>query len=378
MPLRFKPETRPLAWFVEPDADGISRYLGRDPAEDQNPEVIIPPNQRLYVWPLEKQQTLIDSVLRGLPINAIYLAVKRTRGRTIYQVEEGQQRLETLWRFRNGRFSYNGRTFAELSDEDKEQFLSYPMMLLDITNASDDTLSEIFDRVNTGVALKDGEKFYNYRKKPLVALAERLLLTPGTGLHAEATARWGDYMTRKNKRRDNHANAVALIAGAAYGSSYLTKSYVKICKHLDGYYDGTTVTPINEALVESRLRSLLDVYRQADEMQDTTAQERGSHWPVGKTSAYILHSLISCPADEIALRKEIWVRFLAQCRLDKKTAGILYLEISKSNNLTESRLQKGWENVYAWAERDMEGEAEEPGLVAAAAAYASESEEEDE
>ena len=347
MPLRFKPETRPLSWFVEPDADGISRYMGREPADETVPEVLIPENQRLYVWPLEKQKMLIDSIMRGLPINAIYLAVKRVRGRTLYYIEEGQQRLETLWRYRTGRFAYEGKTFGDLSDAEQEQFLSYPMMILDITQADEDVLAEIFDRVNTGLALKDGEKFYNYRKKPLVALAERLLLTPGQGLHAEATARWGDYLARSNKRRDNHANAVALVAGAAYGSKYLTKSYTKICNHLEG--------PINEALVEARLRSLLDVYRQADEAQATTAKERGSHWPVGKTSAYILHSLMTVPEGELDVCKEYWVKFLAQCRLDSKTLNHLYEGAGPSNNLTESRLENGWKNIQAWAIEDILG-----------------------
>lgn len=353
--MRFKPETRPLSWFVEPDAEGISRYQGRDPSADANPEIIIPENQRLFVWPLEKQQMLIDSVMSGLPINAVYLAEKRTRGRTLYQVEEGQQRLETLWRFRNGRFSYGGRTYEALEDHEKEQFLSYPIMILNITGASDDVLAEIFDRVNAGVTLKDGEKFFNYRKKPLVALAERLFLTPGQGLHGEATARWGDYIGRKNKRRDNHANAVALVAGAAYGSNYLTKSYTKLSRHLDGLHEGGVTTQINDALVTERLRMLLDVYRQVDEIQETTSQERGSHWPVGKTSGYILHSLTDCSADEVDARKEVWVKFLTQCRLDKKTLNYLYADISKSNNLTESRLEKGWDNVRDWAIAAAEG-----------------------
>lgn len=354
MPMRFKMEQRALSWFVEPDVDGISRYQGRDPPTDSTPEVLIPENQRLYVWPLDKQQMLIDSVMRGLPINAIYLAVKRQRGRTLYNVEEGQQRLETLWRFRNGKFKYNNKIFAEMDEKEQEQFLSYPMMILDITGANDDTLSEIFDRVNTGMSLKDGEKFYNYRKKPLVSLAERLFLTPGQGLHGEATSRWGDYMCRKEKRRNNYAITVALVAGAAYGSSYLTMSYVKINKHLDGLLVGDTVTPIDTTLVESRLKELLDVYRQVDELQDTSQKDRGSYWAIGKTNAYILHSLITCPEDEKEFRKEIWIKFLVQCRLDKDTIEHLYHDISKSNNLTESRLEKGWENVYAWAEADME------------------------
>jgi Protein of unknown function DUF262 len=342
--MKVKYITNTVAWFLEP-SDGHARYEGRESPDTAH--VRIPENQRQYVWKLEKQRRLIDSIMRGFPIPALFLSYDR-RSRTWY-VQEGQQRLETLWRFYNGRFSFDGKCWADCTPAEQARFLDFHVPVIEIDHATDDELAEVFDRVNEGVALSPGEKYYNYRQKPLVALAERLLLTAGSGLHPEASQRLGDYLGRKDQRRNNYANAIGLVAGAAYGSDFITSAYVKIQTHLDGYHraDGT-VEPIDEALVKERLGHVLDIYRRVDEVQNTTAKDRSSHWVIGKTSGYVLYSVIEA-GDDLETVKETWVEFLKACRCDKRVLEQLYAGGSKANNLTRQRLEKGWENVQMWA-----------------------------
>ena len=82
--------------------------------------VFVPEHQREYVWPLAKQRLLIESVLKGYPIPSI-MVTEDDRNR--YSLNDGQQRLETLWRYFTGAFAVGGRRFEELTEDEKRTFL---------------------------------------------------------------------------------------------------------------------------------------------------------------------------------------------------------------------------------------------------------------
>ncbi|HVA62416.1 MAG TPA: DUF262 domain-containing protein [Terriglobales bacterium] len=63
--------------------------------------VKIPGFQRHYVWDLGRASKLIESLLIGLPIPQIFLY---EAGRNSFLVVDGQQRLMSLYYFREGRF----------------------------------------------------------------------------------------------------------------------------------------------------------------------------------------------------------------------------------------------------------------------------------
>ena len=56
------------------------------------------------VWKLDKEQLLVDSVLRGIDIPKIYLR-RLDHGLYKYEVVDGQQRIRCLVRFLNNRFA---------------------------------------------------------------------------------------------------------------------------------------------------------------------------------------------------------------------------------------------------------------------------------
>ena len=62
----------------------------------------IPPFQRSFVWTIRQSSRFIESLLLGLPVPGIFLAVEPNRQR--YLVIDGQQRLRTLQYFFKGRF----------------------------------------------------------------------------------------------------------------------------------------------------------------------------------------------------------------------------------------------------------------------------------
>ena len=343
----------PLSWFLESiPRTGMeaapARYRGRNVTDAM---VTVPIYQRDYVWKGDKQKNLLDTVFSGYPIPAILVTQDHMNR---YSIQDGQQRLETFFRYYNGEIQdKDGLSFTGLSDEKKRAFLNYKIPIIDITGASRDDESIIYDRLNQGMALSHGEKFHNRRSTLIVGLTERLLMTNGVGLNPLATSVFGDYLGTSDLRHKNLENAIAYVAGAALGSSYITTSYDKLASNLDGIRlaDGT-LQPINEGLVEQRLRTLLEIYQSADEVQPTTAKMKKAQWKIGRYSGFILHSIILNDNDPEILDhiKETWIEFLRRDRLNG-TGFLITLGMIRGGNITLDRLKKSYVNF----ERMMEG-----------------------
>jgi len=351
----------PIGWFLEPIPRTVmepapARYRGRNVNDAM---VTVPDYQRDYVWKGDKQKNLIDTVFSGYPIPAILVTQDHMNR---YSIQDGQQRLETFFRFYNGQIQdKDGLSFAILSDEKKRAFLNYKIPIIDITGASRDDESTIYDRLNQGMALSHGEKFHNRRSTLIVGLTERLLMTNGAGLHALATSVFGDYLATSDLRHKNLENAIAYVAGAALGSSYITTSYDKLASNLDGIRqaDGT-LQPIDEELVEQRLRTLLEIYRAADEVQPTTTKMKKAQWKIGRYSGFILHSIIMNDNDLDILDhvKETWIEFLRRDRLNG-TGFLITLGMIRGGNITLDRLNKSYVNFTRMMEGNWTGAGEQ-------------------
>src|SRR4051794_24611401 len=126
--------------------------------------VLRPDFQRKFVWTHEHQEAFLDTILRGLPFPEIYVcegSVDVTRLITTKHVIDGQQRLTTIRRYIEGdhdRQLSTVRPYASLSDIEKEQYLSYQVVVRDIGRVGDETVREIFRRINlTKFKLEDVE-----------------------------------------------------------------------------------------------------------------------------------------------------------------------------------------------------------------------------
>ena len=124
--------------------------------------------QRGSVWTPAARSYLIDSLLRGLPIPKVYLRTKIdvVTKKTIREVVDGQQRLRAILDFaedkliltkRAGEFA--GSKYSTLDPDLQEAFLSYPIAVDQLLNASDTDVLEVFSRLNSySVALNPAEK----------------------------------------------------------------------------------------------------------------------------------------------------------------------------------------------------------------------------
>ncbi|MCC9740393.1 DUF262 domain-containing protein [Streptomyces sp. MNU89] len=128
--------------------------------------------QRGPVWSPPARSYLIDSIIRGYPIPKLLLRtnIDRDTRRTIRDVVDGQQRLRTIIAFAAGKFAltakageYKGKRYADLSGEEKDNFLAYKLTCEQLINASDDDVLEVFLRINSYAVPVNGPELRNAR-----------------------------------------------------------------------------------------------------------------------------------------------------------------------------------------------------------------------
>ena len=121
--------------------------------------VLNPDFQRDFVWTIEKQSRLIESIILRIPLPVFYLAEDK-QGRTI--VVDGLQRLSTFRDFLGNRFrlnlpdqgSLNGKRFEELTAKLKNRIEDCNLELYVIDSKVPERAKlDIFERVNGGEPL---------------------------------------------------------------------------------------------------------------------------------------------------------------------------------------------------------------------------------
>jgi len=123
-----------------------------------------PDFQRRFVWTQEHQEAFLDTILQGYPFPEIYVCqgeIDTEKLRTTQKVIDGQQRLTTIRNYMDNTFDKPLKTvlpFHQLSEEGKESFLSYQIVVRDIGRVDEQLVREIFRRINlTKFKLEDIE-----------------------------------------------------------------------------------------------------------------------------------------------------------------------------------------------------------------------------
>lgn len=127
-----------------------------------------PDFQRGSVWTPAARTFLIDTILRKLPVPKVYLRTRVDVGskKSVREVVDGQQRLRAVLDFAEDRFAlskraseFAGMKYSDLTPEAQEEFLSYPLAVDQLVNASIDDVLEVFARLNSyTVSLNGPEK----------------------------------------------------------------------------------------------------------------------------------------------------------------------------------------------------------------------------
>ena len=166
---------------------------------------IRPEYQREFVYKDAQRNAVIDTVMKGFPLNVIYWA---KTGADTYEILDGQQRTISICQYCNSEFSVDFRAFHNLTQEEKDIILDYELDVYQcegsekeklewfkIVNIAGEKLTdqELRNAVYSGTWLSDAKKRFSARN----CVAERLAK---------------DYLTGSAIRQDYLETAISWIA----------------------------------------------------------------------------------------------------------------------------------------------------------------------
>ncbi|MBT6052377.1 MAG: DUF262 domain-containing protein [Candidatus Scalindua sp.] len=115
---------------------------------------IRPPYQREFVYDKKKRDAVIDSINKEFPLNVMYWAVRDDGN---FEIIDGQQRTISIAQYVEGDFSFDGKFWGNLQDDERDKILDYELMIYWCSGTPSERL-EWFEIINiAGERLSDQE-----------------------------------------------------------------------------------------------------------------------------------------------------------------------------------------------------------------------------
>lgn len=193
------------------------------------------PVQRPFVWDIDRQCLLIDSLIRGHIIGAIVADKTGDDKSWFFDVMDGQQRMTSIFRYVNGEYElqntlpieYKGKEYDvegcyydDLPEELQKEIRGYAIQVIYSENVSQAEKAEMFRRLNNG--------------KP-TTVAHRVVACVGSSDKIEDIKKheiWNTLLTAKGQESKKHNMYIAkiytmLTAGEELGDvSFLSKDFL--------------------------------------------------------------------------------------------------------------------------------------------------------
>ncbi len=132
--------------YVDSQENGVIGYGGK--------LNIRPAYQREFVYKEKQRNAVIDTVVKGFPLNVMYWAQSSDDE---FELLDGQQRTLSICQYVNGEFSIDSRFYHNLTESEKEHILDYPLMVY-VCKGNDKEKLDWFKIINiAGVQLKEQE-----------------------------------------------------------------------------------------------------------------------------------------------------------------------------------------------------------------------------
>lgn len=113
-----------------------------------------PAYQREFVYDEKKRNAVIDTLIKGYPLNIMYWA-KNSDGS--YEIIDGQQRTISICQFLNNEFSFDNRIFSGMTQSEKDEINNYGLTVF-VCEGSDKEKLDWFETINiAGVELEPQE-----------------------------------------------------------------------------------------------------------------------------------------------------------------------------------------------------------------------------
>jgi len=117
--------------------------------------ILRPRFQRKLVWNNKHKENFIETILLKLPFPEIYLAdgeIDLESQQSTRLVVDGQQRLSTIRQYINASKEFDIKRidkFSKLNEDQQKSFYNYKITVRDLGGIDDDTIKEIFKRINS-------------------------------------------------------------------------------------------------------------------------------------------------------------------------------------------------------------------------------------
>lgn len=190
---------------------------------------IRPAYQREFVYNEKQERAVIDTIMRGFPLNVMYWS-KNNDG--TFEVLDGQQRTLSFCQYVNGDFSWNGLYFYNLTEEEKEKLLSYKCDIY-VCEGGDRERLEWFRTINiAGERLTEQELLNANYTGPWLADAKRLFSKNGCW----AVKLGGDYVKGSPIRQEILETVIGWISGGDTQGYMATHQNDDDAKEMKSYY----------------------------------------------------------------------------------------------------------------------------------------------
>ncbi len=164
---------------------------------------IRPKYQREFIYKDKQREAVIDTVIKGFPLNVMYWA---DREDDTYEVIDGQQRTISIAQYVNSDFSFNEKYFHNLQDDEQKQILDYELMIY-ICSGTDSEKLEWFKTINiageeltnqelrnavySGSWVTDAKRYFSKTGCPAYQIGNKLLTgTPIRQDYLETVLKW--------------------------------------------------------------------------------------------------------------------------------------------------------------------------------------------
>ena len=271
---------RDLVAGYENDADkGVWGYGGRLD--------IRPPYQREFRYDLKQKQAVVNTILKGFPLNIMYWSVV---GDDKFEMIDGQQRTLSICEFRYHDFNIVDPErgvlfFGSLTDEEKEKFLDYELSVYFCTGTDKEKLDwfrviniagerlldqELLNAIYVGPFISDARRHFSKNGCPAYKMASDLLngnaieqAYLSTVLHWAARRDGIKEVSEYMSLHQYDANANQLWAYFSSIVTWVRSTFIKYRKEMKGLdwgllYDNYHEKIYDTAQLEQRIHDLME------------------------------------------------------------------------------------------------------------------------
>lgn len=268
--------------YVNNDEQGVRGYKGLLD--------IRPPYQREFIYNDKEQKAVINTVLKGYPLNVMYWVKRSEDAECPYEVMDGQQRTLSLCEYVAGKFSFEFKNFFNQPADIQKQILDYPLMVYVCEGKHSEKL-EWFKTINiAGKPLNEQEILNAIYAGPFVSDAKRHFsksncgafrlgkdLVNGTPIRQDFLKKALEWMAEHEQREGKKQSPVGYLAQHQHDpnannlwtyfqnvlnwaiTNFEMKKFKKIMKGLNWalYYDKFHNTTLDTVALAKRISELM-------------------------------------------------------------------------------------------------------------------------